>query len=87
MIALRKMVSEEEVLENVPFSRSTLWRLEQAKKFPQSIYISKNRRCWFLDDVIQWQSSVNEHQPNRKRGKARSAVAPALNDPKNAAST
>ena len=68
---LRKMLTEEQVLDIVPVSRSTLWRMERGGQFPRSTYISKNRCCWFLDDVIEWQRTVNERQPARKRGKAR----------------
>jgi prophage regulatory protein len=84
---LRKMLLEEEVLELIPFSRSTLWRLERTGKFPRSTFISPNRRIWFADEVAQWQETVNEHQPHRRRGKGRRVVAPALLDPENAAST
>lgn len=74
---LRNMLSEDQVLEVIPVSRSTLWRLERAGKFPQSTYISANRRCWFEDQIIEWQNSVNERQPHRRRGRGRRAVAPA----------
>jgi prophage regulatory protein len=68
---LRKMLREEEILEIIPISRSTLWRLERAGKFPRSTYLSANRRCWFLDEVIAWQTTVDERKPNRRRGKNR----------------
>lgn len=68
MAMLRKMLSEEQVLDTVPLSRSTLWRMERAGKFPKSTYISPNRRVWFEDEVIAWQNSVNEFQPDRGRG-------------------
>jgi prophage regulatory protein len=67
----RRMLVEEQVLEIVPVSRSTLWRMERTGKFPHSIYISKNRRVWFEDEIVGWQNSVNEFQPNRGRGKGR----------------
>jgi prophage regulatory protein len=65
------MLVEEQVLEIVPVSRSTLWRMERTGTFPRSIYISKNRRVWFEDEIVGWQNSVNEFQPNRGRGKGR----------------
>ncbi|RXH25847.1 hypothetical protein XH99_22330 [Bradyrhizobium nanningense] len=69
------MLSEAQVLQIVPISRTTLYRLEKAGKFPKSVYISQNRRCWFLDAVVAWQKSIDEcdphFDPNRGRGKGR----------------
>jgi prophage regulatory protein len=65
------MLVEEQVLEIVPVSRSTLWRMERTGKFPRSTYISANRRVWFQDQIVDWQNSVNEFKPKRRRGKAR----------------
>jgi prophage regulatory protein len=81
----RKMLLEEQVLDIVPVSRSTLWRMERTGKFPRSTYISANRRVWFEDEIIEWQNTVNEHQPHRGRGKFRRAVTPAQLDPEHAA--
>jgi predicted DNA-binding transcriptional regulator AlpA len=72
----RKMLVEDQILDVVPVSRSTLWRMERAGKFPRATYISSNRRVWFEDEVILWQNTVNEFNPNRGRGKGRRA-APA----------
>lgn len=72
-IGPRKMMTEEEVLDIVPVSRSTLWRMERAGKFPRATYISANRRCWFEDQIIAWQNEVNEFNPHRGRGKRRPA--------------
>jgi prophage regulatory protein len=78
---LRKMLLEEQVLDVVPFSRSTLWRREKEGTFPKATYFSKNRRCWFEDQVIEWQNTVDEHQPNRGRGKPRAPSTPPPTDP------
>ena len=67
----RKMMLEDQILDIVPVSRSTLWRMVRAGKFPVATYISPNRRVWFEDEIISWQSSVNEFQPHRGRGKGR----------------
>jgi prophage regulatory protein len=68
------------VLEIVPVSRSTLWRMERTGKFPRATYISKNRRVWFEDEICEWQNSVNEFQPGRRRGGGRrKATAPVAN--------
>ena len=68
---LRRMLSEAEVLAMIPISRTTLFRLERAGKFPRSTYISPNRRFWFLDEVRAWQNAVDEFDPNRGRGRGR----------------
>ena len=67
----RRMLSEKQVLQLVPVSRSTLLRMEKAGKFPRSTYISPNRRIWFEDDIVAWQNAVDEFNPNRGRGKGR----------------
>jgi predicted DNA-binding transcriptional regulator AlpA len=73
------MLLEDQVLEIIPVSRSTLWRMEKTGKFPRGTFISKNRKIWFEDQIVQWQNTVDEFQPNRARGKGRRAVAQPQN--------
>lgn len=68
---LRRMLSEKQVLEIIPVSRTTLFRLEKADRFPKSTYISPNRRVWFEDEIISWQAAVDERNSDRGRGKGR----------------
>ena len=68
---LRRMLNEVQVLALVPISRTTLFRLEKSGKFPRATYISANRRVWFEDQIIAWQSALNEFNPNRGRGPGR----------------
>jgi prophage regulatory protein len=56
---LRRMLNEEQLLAVVPFSSVTLWRMEKAGRFPRSTYISPNRRVWYEDEIIAWQTEVN----------------------------
>lgn len=70
----RRMLVEDQILDIVPVSRSTLWRMERAGKFPKATYISANRRVWFEDEIIAWQNTVNEYNPHRGRGKGRRAA-------------
>ena len=67
----RRMLNEKQVLDVVPLSRTSIYRLEKAGKFPRSTYISANRRVWFEDEIIAWQNAVDEFNPNRGRGKGR----------------
>ncbi len=69
--APRRMLNEKQVLEIVPVSRTTLFRLEKAGKFPRSTYVSANRRVWYEDQIIAWQNAVDEYNPTRGRGKGR----------------
>jgi prophage regulatory protein len=73
---LRPMLTERMVLDLVPVSRTTLYRLERAGRFPRSVYVSPNRRFWFRDQIIAWQAAVDERDqrnPDRGRGKGRRA--------------
>ena len=67
----RRMLNEKQVLEIVPLSRTSIYRLEKAGKFPRSTYISANRRIWYEDEIVSWQHAVDEFNPNRGRGKGR----------------
>jgi prophage regulatory protein len=65
--APRRMLSIDEVLAIVPVSRSTLYRMEQEKKFPPSTYISANRRVWYEDEIVAWQEALPAHRRISKR--------------------
>jgi predicted DNA-binding transcriptional regulator AlpA len=65
----RRMLNEKQVLEIVPVSRTTLFRMEKAGKFPRSTYISPNRRIWYEDEIVAWQNAVDEFNPKRRRGR------------------
>jgi predicted DNA-binding transcriptional regulator AlpA len=65
------MLNEKQVLDIVPLSRTSIYRLEKAGKFPKSTYISPNRRVWFEDEIVAWQNTVDELNPRRGRGKGR----------------
>jgi prophage regulatory protein len=66
---LRRMLSERQLLAIFSVSRTTLYRMEKAGRFPRATYISPNRRRWFLDEVLAWQNAVDEFDPARGRGK------------------
>lgn len=67
----RRMLNERQVLDVVPLSRTSIYRLEKAGKFPRSTYISANRRIWYEDEIVAWQNAVDEFDPHRARGKGR----------------
>ncbi|MDO6426198.1 AlpA family phage regulatory protein [Thalassotalea sp. 1_MG-2023] len=49
-------LSIKEVVEKCGVSRSTILRLESAKKFPPSHNITDNRKVWFESDVQLWRT-------------------------------
>ncbi|MBR1172981.1 AlpA family phage regulatory protein [Bradyrhizobium sp. KB893862 SZCCT0404] len=61
----RRMLTEKQVLEIVPVSPATLWRMERDGLFPKGTFISANRKVWFTDEVVGWQNGVS----GRRRGK------------------
>jgi predicted DNA-binding transcriptional regulator AlpA len=65
------MLNEKQVLDIVPLSRTSIYRLEKVGKFPRSTYISPNRRIWYEDEIVAWQNAVDEFDPSRGRGKGR----------------
>jgi prophage regulatory protein len=69
---LRRMLSEKQVLEIVPVSPVTLWRMEKKKLFPRGTFISPNKKIWYEDEVIAWQSEVN----GRRRGRRHHPTRP-----------
>jgi predicted DNA-binding transcriptional regulator AlpA len=67
----RRMLNEAQILQLIPVSRSTLFRMIKQHRFPRGTFISPNRRVWLADEVAAWQDAVDEHDPNRGRGKGR----------------
>ena len=67
----RRMLNEKQLLDIIPLSRTSIYRLEKAGKFPRSTYISANRRIWYEDEIVAWQNEVDEFDPRRGRGKGR----------------
>jgi prophage regulatory protein len=55
---VREMLTAEQVLELIPISRTTLFRLERDKLFPQGQPITPHRKLWFKDEVIAWQRDL-----------------------------
>jgi prophage regulatory protein len=62
----RRMLTEAEVLDLIPFSRTTLWRREKEGTFPEGRYISANRKVWFEDEVRAWQDALDQGRRSPK---------------------
>jgi len=55
---VREMLTAEQVLAVIPVSRTTLFRLERDKLFPQGQAITPHRKLWFKDEVVGWQKAL-----------------------------
>jgi len=54
----RRMLTEAQVLEVVPVSTATLFRMEKSGRFPRGTFISPNRKVWFEDEIVAWQNAI-----------------------------
>jgi prophage regulatory protein len=50
----QRVLSQQAVLDRVPVSRTTLWRMERNGLFPRRIRVSTNRVGWIEADVDAW---------------------------------
>jgi predicted DNA-binding transcriptional regulator AlpA len=62
----RKMLDLTRVLQIVPVSPVTLWRMEKKGLFPRGTFISPNKKIWYEDEITRWQTEVD----GRGRGRA-----------------
>jgi prophage regulatory protein len=60
----KRVLSQQAVLEKVPISRVTIWRLERAGLFPKRIQLSPNRVGWLEADVDGWLEERKAHGSN-----------------------
>ncbi len=54
------MLTAEQILERIPISRTTLFRLERDKLFPEGQPVAPHRKLWFADEVIAWQKALKD---------------------------
>jgi predicted DNA-binding transcriptional regulator AlpA len=57
---VRVMLNAKQVLSLIAISRTTLFRLEREKLFPQGQAITPHRKLWFKDEVIAWQRDLQD---------------------------
>ena len=72
--AVREMLTAEQVLDRIPISRTTLFRLERDKLFPQGQAITPHRKLWFRDEVIAWQKALQDPDSELSRAVRLKAV-------------
>jgi predicted DNA-binding transcriptional regulator AlpA len=49
-----RLVSKKQVLERVPLSFVTIWKMMNAGTFPKSRSIGENRTVWLESEIDQW---------------------------------
>lgn len=54
---MMKMLTEQEVLETMRVSRSTLARMKRSGEAPPAILVGKRRLAYRLDDLVTWLSN------------------------------
>jgi predicted DNA-binding transcriptional regulator AlpA len=67
----RVMLKLEQVLQLVPVSDVTLWRMERDGLFPKGDFISYNTKVWYEDEIVQWQNSTSGRTRGRRPRKPR----------------
>ena len=55
-----RLVSQAQLKEIIPFSRSTIWRLEKIGRFPKRRQISKGRIGWLLTEIETYLANLPE---------------------------
>ncbi|WP_210180247.1 helix-turn-helix transcriptional regulator [Bradyrhizobium yuanmingense] len=66
----RRMLTEKQVLEIVPVSRRTLFRMLKDGEFPKPVFPSPNRRFWYETEIVAWQRALDEHGRQRRLRRA-----------------
>lgn len=61
----RRMIDIDKVLDIVPMSRATLYRMVEQKKFPPSTCIGGKLRFWYEDEIVAWQKQLGYRRVRR----------------------
>ncbi len=56
----QKILRQEAVLEMTGLSRTTLWRLRNAKKFPPPVKLSTRAIGWLRSEIERWLRNLPE---------------------------
>jgi predicted DNA-binding transcriptional regulator AlpA len=49
-----KILSLKEVTQSTGLSRTTIWRMQKAKKFPQQVQLSERRVGIPENEIVEW---------------------------------
>ena len=59
-LAQDKIIHPRDLPSLTGLSRTTIWRLMRAGKFPKSFHLSSGRVGWKMSDVTDWMSSLQQ---------------------------
>jgi len=65
-----KIIKKKQLMAITSLSYTTIWRLENAGKFPRRIKLSPNRVGWFEHEILEWidsRSRIENNSANQKR--------------------
>lgn len=57
MEAIKKIIRKKELLNMLGLSGPTIWRMEQAGKFPQRLRLGGNSCGWLVSEIDDWIAS------------------------------
>ncbi|NBX03919.1 MAG: AlpA family phage regulatory protein [Alphaproteobacteria bacterium] len=55
-------IRQSELLDALPFSASTLWRMVRTGKFPKHIKLSARVTAWRIEEVHAWLKELHNTQ-------------------------
>ena len=61
-----RILTTAEVLERIPLTRQSLWRMAREGRFPPPVRLTSARIGWRLSAVLAWLAE-REHQPLDRR--------------------
>ena len=65
----RRMVTIDDVMKIVPWSKGTIIKKSKTGEFPPGHFISPKLRIWYEDELRQWQDTPPPSTPRRPPGK------------------
>lgn len=63
----KRLISQREVMQRVPYGRTTIWKLIKQNKFPQPVKIGGNRVAFVDSEIGAW---IDEQIQFRDGGQA-----------------
>lgn len=54
-----RLFGEDAVIKRTTLSRTTLWRLMRAKRFPASVQLSPGRVAWRRSSILNWMRDLD----------------------------
>ena len=61
-----RLISQTQLKDIVPFSRTTIWRLERDGNFPKRRQISPGRVGWLLSEIEAYFAKLPTSKPDHK---------------------